>query len=195
MSPRGVVSRQASPVKVSILAPSRLHVPGGRPAFMQRWSRYSSLSQPCSTGTCGRNSPLRPINESISPSRPMTMLLRIPSGVSARIASGLLRTVTSTVTPPSSPRERRGNLGSLQADPAASTMALPRGITGIGMPMHPRSSPAGNVSRVTNAPAESEKALMSGIAGAGRPEASASTADLASLTASSPCSIIAHRHP
>lgn len=75
----------------------------------------------------------------ISPSRPMTILDGSSSGEQS-IGSGGVRTVTSTVTPSSSDARRSGNLGSWHADCAAEAIALPRGITGIGIPMHPRSS-------------------------------------------------------
>lgn len=111
------------------------------------------------------------------------------------MGAGRVSTVTSTVTPSSSLADRSGNLGSWHADTAAETIALPRGMTGIGMPMHPRSSPAGCVLIVTKAPASSEKRGSPGTAGVPRPAASASTADLASATASSPKGIVAPRSP
>lgn len=119
----------------------------------------------------------------MSPSLPITTLLTRSSGPSWSRGSGGVRTVTSTVMPDSSSAFRSGNLGSWHASPAASTIALPRGSTGIGNPMHPRRSPCGYVFKVTNAP---EGPPMSGGAGASRPLASASTASLARETALSP---------
>lgn len=168
-------------------------MPGRSPAFRQRLSRYSSASQPCSTGTCGRKSPLAPMKSMISPSRPITMDPRMSSGPSAGMTSGGDRTVTSTVTDASSPSLRSGNLGSWQADLAAAAMASPSGMTGMGMPMHPLRSPSGCLSRVTNAPACSRKRGSPGIRGGAVPRTSDSTADLARATASSPNPIVAHR--
>lgn len=141
--PRGDSSCHASPLNDSILAPSRLQVPGGSPAFMQRLSRYSVLSQFHSTGTWGRKRPLYPMKSMMRPSLPMTIFDSRSAGESNTIGSGGVRTVTSTVTPPSSLPRRSGNLGSWQAEHAARSIAWPSGITGSGIPMQPRRSPPG----------------------------------------------------
>lgn len=124
------------------------------------------------------------MSEMISPSLPTTTLDTRSSGPSWSSGSGTVSTVTSTVTSDSSDARRSGNLGSWHASRAASTMAFPRGITGIGNPMHPRRSPDGKRESVTNAPALSPK--PSGTAGGSEPVASASTALLARTTASRP---------
>ncbi len=78
---------------------------------MQRLSRYSSTSQPCSTGTWGRNSPVRPMKRISRPSRPMVTDPDMRSGPPC-IGTGGVRIVTSTVMRSSSDARRSGNLGS-----------------------------------------------------------------------------------
>lgn len=121
----------------------------------------------------------------MSPSRPISIASGMSSGLPAGMVRGGDRTVTSTVTEPSSPSVRSGNLGSWQAERPARTMASLSGMTGSGMPMHPLRSPLGNVLSVTNAPAlPSNRGSETSIDLP--PLTSASTAERARATASSP---------
>ena len=131
----------------------------------------------------------------MSPSRPMIMESMIPCGPSARILSGTDRIVTSTVTPSTSSLLRSGNLGSWHADLPASTMASPKGRTGMGNPMQPRRDPSGKVDKVTNAPDLSVKRGSEGMTGAGAPAASNITAERARDTASLPKPSVIRRSP
>ena len=132
MSPPGDSSLKISPRNELILAPLYIHASGGSPAFMDRWARYSIASHPHSTGTCGRSRPLRPMSSMISPSRPITMESGYIPGESTRISCGTPSTVTSTVTPPSSPSVRSGKRGSWHAERAACSSASASGSTGYG---------------------------------------------------------------
>ena len=172
-----------------------IHASGVSPAFKPRCERYWRTSHPCSIGTCGRSSPLIPWSSSMSPSRPMTMESVISCDPSARILSGTDRMVTSTVTPPTSSALRSGNLGSWHADLPASTIASPRGRTGMGNPMQPRRNPSGKVDRVTNAPDLSTKRESAGMTGATAPAASNITAERARDTASLPKPSVIRRNP
>ncbi|MPN44781.1 hypothetical protein SDC9_192346 [bioreactor metagenome] len=122
----------------------------------------------------------------MSPSLPMT-ILDGSSLFGPLIVSGTVSIVTSTVIESVSFSETGLNLGSLlAADTAEAIMASPWGSTGSGYPMHPLSLPSGYVFSVTNTPfGDSIPAGISSFDMA-LPAASASTALLASLTATSP---------
>lgn len=184
--PRGDSSFHISPSKELTLTEGLIHAPDGRPAFVQRWSRYSVSSHPHSTGTWGRSSPERPNSSMISPSRPTTISPGSSAGSSNMMGTGGVRTVTSTVMAGSSCSSRSGKRGSWQADAAPRLMASPNGMTGIGMPMQPRRSPEGWLERVTKAPETSENLSSPGIGGISVPLTSASTEARAKRTASPP---------
>ena len=93
--------------------------------------------------------------------------------------------VTSTVHSSASFLESGGNLGSWQADLAASSSASPSGSTGMGMPMHPRRPWSGYVERVTKTPLSHPNSPSLRMEER-LPEVSDRTVSLAALTALNP---------
>ena len=156
---------------------------------------YSSMSQPCSPGTCGRN------NAELTSVRPrylLTMMPSVPSliletrspGSVYSIRSGTVSRETSNTHLSASLLVRRGKRGSEQTPRAARVRAVAMSKGGAGYPMHPLSMREGSSFTVTNAPdLRLENEVGSGTSSS-LPSVSASVTARAALTSAVPSSSV-----